>query len=431
MAGLRGDQMSTESKQHVRAFLEFDAQQLHCKHIYAGTIVKTQPRETQSRIKILGNAGRVSTWQQFANALLNVNAESRLLYNNVLALQADLQPCLSMENIDVIKVQSLCLAIHANINSIIASMKCRSAALPAQVNVQHMQSLLGNGTLMQQNLKHFGTLKQIRAQLVQDIAKPKHDVPVFLSRRLAYVGLNAVDAALERCVNAMISVKQEDYPVDLVRFGKFHVHQIMAGAVHDHAVTQNLSDIKTQALDLMHTLENISSSIVPMGGNNLSVCSQHMLRNLLLASASAGQPCVWPRSMGLYQRYDLSTDEMCEVRLQTDRDCRVNSMMQQQLQADLQHRIISPLVHHHVMCLLSTNASGSQITAQKEEVIGMFHEHLQPWARLALLGGDAQEANSDIWWFLDHPEKVGTGYNANKMQTFVLNQLWSGDMPES
>ena len=257
-------------------------------------------------------------------------------------------------------------------------------------------------SLLQQRLKTLAALKVKRGE----------GGAVFLQKRLKFVTLNCIDNALHLCLDRTLDL-QKGVADDLVKFGLFQVNQIANNLVNDHAVgTQD----EIMCVNALTTLKEIATKATQCS----RIVSELPIEQRIKKKAEILQLCkIMPSTasppvfQSVHVRYDANpTPPMNDLK----------GMLQQQLNADLQHRIISPLIHRHLQRLVSESRCDKLSPNCKEEAVGIFSVGIRPWVRAVVFGTDVVQ--KDVLRFLDAPEKQGTGYDIDNKHNLMLRLLF-------
>lgn len=257
-------------------------------------------------------------------------------------------------------------------------------------------------SLLRQRLKMLAALK----------VKSSECGAMFLQKRLKFVTLNCIDNALHLCLDRTLDL-QSGVADDLVKFGLFQVNQIANNLVNDHAVgTQD----EIMCVNAMKTLKDIAGE----ANQCKRIASEWSVEDRMEKKAEILRMCkVMPSNasppvfQSVHVRYDANpTPPVNDLK----------GMLRQQLNADLQHRIISPLIHRHLQKLLSNSQCDNLSQQCKEEVVGIFSAGMRPWVRAVMLDTDVNR--KDVLGFLDAPETQGTGYDIDNKHNLMLKLMF-------
>lgn len=257
-------------------------------------------------------------------------------------------------------------------------------------------------SLLRQRLKTLASLKVKRCE----------GGAMFLQKRLKFVTLNCIDNALHLCLDRTLDL-QKGVADDLVKFGLFQVNQIANNLVNDHAVG---AQDEIMCVDALKTLKGIAGE----ANKCKRIASEWSIEDRMKKKAEILRMCkVMPSNasppvfQSVHVRYDANpTQPMNDLK----------GMFQQQLNADLQHRIISPLIHRHLQKLLSDSRCHNPSQQCKEEAVSIFSAGMRPWVRAVMLGTNANQKN--VLGFLDSPEKHGTGYDIDNKHNLMLRLMF-------
>tara|TARA_B100001758_G_scaffold247398_2_gene265076 strand:+ start:7705 stop:8619 length:915 start_codon:yes stop_codon:yes gene_type:complete len=257
-------------------------------------------------------------------------------------------------------------------------------------------------SLLRQRLRTLGALK----------VKSSEGGAMFLQKRLKFVTLNCIDNALHLCLDRTLDL-QRGVADDLVKFGLFQVNQITNNLVNDHAVGTQDEILCVNALKALKEIAGEANQCKRIASEwsieDRTKKKAEILRSCKLMPSNASPPVF----QSVHVRYDANpTPPVNDLK----------GMLQQQLNADLQHRIISPLIHRHLQKLLSDSQCDNLSQQCKEEVVGIFSAGMRPWVRAVMLDTDVDR--KDVLGFLDAPETQGTGYDIDNKHNLMLRLMF-------
>ena len=257
-------------------------------------------------------------------------------------------------------------------------------------------------SLLRQRLKTLAALK----------VKGSEGGAMFLQKRLKFVTLNCIDNSLHLCLDRTLDL-QRGVADDLVKFGLFQVNQIANNLVNDHAVGTQDEILCVNALTALKEIAGEANQCKRIASEwsieDRMKKKAEILRTCKLMPSNASPPVF----QSVHVRYDANpTPPVNDLK----------GMLQQQLNADLQHRIISPLIHRHLQKLLSDSQCDNLSQQCKEEAVGIFSAGMRPWVRAVMLDTDVDR--KDVLGFLDAPETQGTGYDIDNKHNLMLKLMF-------
>lgn len=263
------------------------------------------------------------------------------------------------------------------------------------------------------NINVFRSLLRQRLRMLAALkVKSGEGGAMFLQKRLKFVTLNCIDNALHLCLDRTLDL-QRGVADDLVKFGLFQVNQIANNLVNDHAVGTQDEIMCVNALKALKGIAgeaNQCKRIASEWSIEDRLEKKDEILRMCKVMASHASPTVF---QSVHVRYDANpTPPVNDLK----------GMLQQQLNADLQHRIISPLIHRHLQKLLSDSQCDNLSRQCKDEAVGIFCAGMRPWVRAVMLDTDVDQ--KDVLGFLNAPETQGTGYDIDNKHNLMLKLMF-------
>lgn len=291
---------------------------------------------------------------------------------------------------------------------------------------RHLEEFLGGDSAA--NVRALSQLRDARLHIMATLNDIEPGVASFLQRRLKYVALNCVDLCLHHCLTETLQLHEQSLFTPMLGFGMYQMHQISSNLVNDSKATEAERLACKTAQTKLRRLQMIALQCTRVPTLQVSPTTQSSLRKYVLLSCNiplsrvSNLRCArLPVLCAVYGRYasftsssDLSVPTMLTMPL-TKR-----TMLEQQLAADEQHRIISPLVYRHLRNLVRSTTDDEQTTRAKTEAVQVFAPALRHWVRVAMGLETTEDSTLN---FLQQPEAHGTGYVATALQELTLKLM--------
>lgn len=254
-------------------------------------------------------------------------------------------------------------------------------------------------------------------------------VSTAVDRRSFYIALSAVDAALRTrtaCVEGAEKAAARD-----AKMCAYQLRQVMATDAHNDVKLS--ASVFERCLTIAAEAQQLAAAPLEPGACLASAApAVRALRAAKVLEAveagCAGCP-VAPAANYMYQLQGVQAGRHAEAASGAAQEAR--TVLAAMADADLQHRVISPLVHKCVRqaCAraagLPATPGEAKTTVPAEDVEAAFAPDVRPLARLALCG-EAPGTSEDPYAFLDDAS-VRTGYDeGHKTRLLVRLMFGSG-----
>lgn len=270
-----------------------------------------------------------------------------------------------------------------------------------------------------------------------------HKLDSVVNRRAHFISLSCVDAGLRAQVRLMSGMPMNNCLLD-VDMGAYQMRQIMANNASndiklDVSVAENcLQKILAIQSMIRTSMENQNESLSTQGNPinqhvlvgairvhkilhalsrndsvRMSTGFNHYYRND--AISSIGKPFS-------VQHYEQMRTEMQKNKLSNQTTSfQAQNVMLGMLDADLRHRIISPLVHKHVKGAILATQEGKECV-HADQIVRIFDTDVQLLAKLAL-GMQHSAETAHTYAFLKNTA-VRTGYNDDNKTSLLVNLMF-------
>tara|TARA_B100001094_G_scaffold149720_1_gene144902 strand:+ start:11575 stop:13479 length:1905 start_codon:yes stop_codon:yes gene_type:complete len=309
-----------------------------------------------------------------------------------------------------------------------------------------------------QHITSLETLCKMRQNLLSHVSdaihagkdyKTTHKLDSVVNRRAHFITLSCVDAGLRAQVRLMSEMPMHNCLLD-IDMGAYQMRQIMAN--------NGSNDIKldvTVAENCLQKILSIQSMIrASMQTQNESRINQsnqsdqnnqsneHVLVGAIrvqkILHALSRNDCVHiSTGFNHYYRNDATSSigkpfstEHCEqmcTEMQKNKMSSKTTTYQAQcimlgmLDADLRHRIISPLIHKHVKGAIIATQEGKECT-HADQIVNIYKTDIQLLVKLAL-GMQESAETTHTFAFLNDP-LVHTGYNDDNKTSLLVNLMF-------
>lgn len=278
------------------------------------------------------------------------------------------------------------------------------------------------------NVRVLSQLKDARLHILATLNDNDPGVASFLQRRLKYVALNCVDLCLHHCLTETLQLHERSLFTPMLGFGMYQMHQISNNLINDSKTGEAERLACETAQTQLRRLQMMALQCTRVPNLQVSPAIQNSLRKYVLLSCNIPLSRVGnlrcarlPVLCAVYGRYAAfeSSSDLC-VQTMLTMPLTMRTMLEQQLAADEQHRIISPLVYRHLRNLVRNTKDDEQTTRAKTEAVQVFTPALRNWASVAMGLETAEDSTLN---FLQQPEAHGTGYVATALQELNLKLM--------
>lgn len=258
------------------------------------------------------------------------------------------------------------------------------------------------------NLEQIQALHDHRVHTIASLnSKVDGETVIWLRRRLDFVTLNFLDVCLKHCLDQTLDLKENPMPSSMLKFHQFQLSQIASNLMRDATVTSADKVACEKRLNWMRTVQSTVSACPRLQCKLSDLTKLDYTQAILTCCGSFDLPVI----SAVNARYDAHPKQS---------DFSVATLFVQQLDADLQHRIITPLLHMHLKKLATSSRQDEAIRAARQEATQIYSKQLQEFVSAGL--GEIT-ASSNVWDFLGQPCAHGTGYVDTKKQELLLKLL--------
>ena len=229
-----------------------------------------------------------------------------------------------------------------------------------------------------------------------------------VENRAKFLTLAAVDAGLRHRVATLCDVSERANALRDVKLCMFQLRQIYANNERNERKLSEASFLASQTqMQRVQVLCGSTKSVATPVPSNLGrrLCMTRVLE--ALARVHENAPDISLDSNYMYASKSVLGGEVLEHDVQ--------GVFVRMVNADKQNRVITPLIHSHIMALVHGAVQDRELWTKR--VVGLYDTDIQPMVRMALTG----EWVASPYAFLDHT-KVRTGY-IDAMKTNMLVQL--------
>ena len=313
-------------------------------------------------------------------------------------------------------------------------------------------TIVHNLTLYGEREQHIASLEKLQnmrqdlLEVVSDaiyagkIYTNTHKLDSVVNRRAHFISLACVDAGLRAQVRLLSGMPMQNCALD-VDMSAYQMQQIMANNAHN--------DIKLDVSVAERCLQKVLAvqTLMKNDMQNTAHDPDHDSNEHILIGAIRVQKilhCLTKNdfvniSTGFNHSYrnDFSHENgrashmkhfnQMDIEMQKNKLCRqcttpeAQMVLLDMIDADLRHRIISPLVHKHVQGAIYAVRNG-ETCVRADKIVSIFNNDLQMLAKLAL-GVQESADSAHVYEFLQNTQKnkhVRTGYNdANKTSLLI------------
>lgn len=268
-----------------------------------------------------------------------------------------------------------------------------------------------------------------------------HKLDGVVNRRAHFISLACVDAGLRAQVRLLSGMPMQNCALD-VEMGAYQMRQVMANNPHndiklDVSVAERCLQkvLAVQSLmknDMQRTAcdsDNGANEHVLVGAIRVQKVLQCLTKNDFV-NISTG--------FNHSYRTDFSRDNsrashakqfnQMDIEMQKNklgRECtspEAQIVLLDMLDADLRHRIISPLVHKHVQGAIYAVRSG-ETCVHADKIVSIFNNDLKMLAKLAL-GVQESADSAHVYEFLQNTN-VRTGYNDQNKTSLLIDLMFN------
>lgn len=261
--------------------------------------------------------------------------------------------------------------------------------------------------------RHTATLHALldmRRELVDSVLIPTKEV---VETRTKYLTMSAVDAGLRHVVSGLCNVDgEQECALRAMKLCRFQLGQIFANNERNerqltkagYDVALNVMEKVMERTSRKETWPNVKE------GMPYNLMRRVVMQKVLeaLARTHSGAPDIAPTVNYMY------ADRVVYGGKANERRNDVFEVYSTMINADRQHRIITPLMHKY---LLHVCPGGSEVDVHAG--VSVFDEDMQPFVRQALTG----KGCGDVFGFLDNPA-VRTGYKEEEKFKLLVDRMF-------